>query len=145
MYILSGEGPQILYHPYDHPYFGQIFLAAMLKAIAYPDSLNPSEDGTGRTTETRHYMYSVKMLYLLPRILVGVLAVIDTFLLYKITERQYESKNVALIASIIFAIMPMSWFLRRTWLDSLMLPMLLFSILSALYIKGPHHIQYSQK
>jgi len=67
MYILSGEGPQILYHPYDHPYFGQIFLAAMLKAIAYPDSLNPSEDGTGRTTETRHYMYSVKMLYLLPR------------------------------------------------------------------------------
>ena len=46
MQVLQGLGPQeskITYdYGYDHPYFGQIFLAAVLSLINYPDSLNPS-------------------------------------------------------------------------------------------------------
>jgi len=31
-------------HPYDHPYFGQIFLASIFAIIEYPDSLNPNSE-----------------------------------------------------------------------------------------------------
>ena len=47
MIVMKNLGPQDPYYQYDHPYFGQIFLAAMLGIIGYPNSLNPSaEDGT---------------------------------------------------------------------------------------------------
>ena len=42
MYVLKGLGPQDPYYPYDHPYFGQLFLAGVFKLIGYPNSLNPS-------------------------------------------------------------------------------------------------------
>ena len=64
----------------------------------------------------------------------GVLAVVDTFLLYKIAERQYN-RNIAIIASVLFAVMPISWLLRRIYLDNLLLPFLLSSILFAVYMK----------
>jgi hypothetical protein len=60
------------------------------------------------------------------------LAVIDTFLIYKIAERMYN-RNVGLFASIIFAVMPATWFTRMILLDSILLPFLLFSILLAVY------------
>src|SRR5215211_1623827 len=62
----------------------------------------------------------------------GILAVIDTFLIYKIAERMYN-RNVALFASIIFAVMPATWFTRMILLDSILLPFLLLSILLAVY------------
>ena len=38
--VLQGMGPQesgsVYVYPYDHPYFGQLFLATMLKLIGYP-------------------------------------------------------------------------------------------------------------
>ena len=61
---------------------------------------------------------------------------VDTFLIYKISERRYN-KNVALIASVLFAVMPMTWILRRIYLDTLLMPLLLSSILFAIYIRGP--------
>lgn len=61
----------------------------------------------------------------------GGLAVIDTFLIYKIAERRY-SRNVAFVSAILFAVMPMGWLLRRILLDSLLLPFLLSSILFAI-------------
>ena len=64
----------------------------------------------------------------------GVLAVVDTFLLYKITECRYN-RNIAIIASVLFAVMPISWLLRRIYLDNLLLPFLLASILFAVYMK----------
>ena len=76
------------------PYFGQIFLAGALAIIGYPDSLNPSSD-----------IKSIETLYMVPRVLIGLLAVVDTFLLYKISERLYN-RNIAVIASILFAVMP---------------------------------------
>ncbi len=108
--------------PYDHPYFGQIFLASIFKIIGYPDSLNPKPGN----------IHSVEMLYLVPRVLMGLLAVVDTFLVYKIADRLYGRK-VAFIASIFFAVMPMTWMLRRIYLDSILLPFLLSSIFFALY------------
>src|SRR5437588_8840567 len=86
MHVLTGQGPQegTLY---DHPYFGQLFLAATLGLIGYPYSLNASSD----------ISYSTEMLYLVPRILMGILAIIDTLLIYKITNLRY-GKRVAFLA-----------------------------------------------
>src|SRR5215213_10279178 len=121
MHVMEGLGPQEAYY-YDHPFFGQIFLGTILKVIGYPESLNPSAD-----------VHSIESLYQVPRVLMGILAVVDTFLIYKISERMYN-RNVALFASIIFAAMPATWFTRMILLDSILLPFLLLSILLALYI-----------
>jgi hypothetical protein len=49
---------------------------------------------------------------------------------------------VALFASVLFAVMPLSWFTRRIVLDSIMLPFLLTSILLILEIRSnPKHVQ----
>jgi hypothetical protein len=120
MHVMEGLGPQEAYY-YDHPFFGQIFLGGILTIIGYPESLNPSPD-----------MQSIESLYQVPRILMGILAVIDTFLIYKISERMYN-RNIALFASILFAVMPVAWFTRMILLDSILLPFLLFSIFLAVY------------
>jgi Dolichyl-phosphate-mannose-protein mannosyltransferase len=126
MQVLQGLGPQesrdTYYFPYDHPYFGQLFLAGIFKLIGYPGILNP-EVGN---------LHSIEMLYLVPRVLMGLLAVLDTFLIYKIAERKYN-RTVAFIAAIFFAVMPFGWILRRVLLDSIQLPLILSSILCALY------------
>jgi hypothetical protein len=135
VHYLKGFGPQetsndpIAYpdYPYTHPYFGQLFLAGLLGVTGYPNSLHPTPD-----------VQSIEMLHLVPRSIMGVLAVLDTFLLYKITERRYN-KNVALIASVLFAVMPMTWILRRVYLDTLLMPLLLSSILFAIYIRAPNN------
>jgi hypothetical protein len=110
----SGQGLQPQ-ERYRAPYFGQIFLAGIFSIIGYPNiemgDKNP-----------------VEQLYLVPRLIMGVLAVIDTFLLYRITEYRY-GKNVALIASILFAVMPFTWMTRRIFLESIQLPFILTSIL----------------
>jgi hypothetical protein len=133
LHVLEGHGPQeqrnttwSLEHPYDHPYFGQLFLAGALGMIGYPDSL---ESRIGD-------VYSIEMLHLIPRILMGALAVVDTFLIFKVAERRYNNRNVAFIAAIIFAVMPMSWLIRRILLDSIFLPFLLLSILFAMDTKN---------
>jgi 4-amino-4-deoxy-L-arabinose transferase-like glycosyltransferase len=126
MQMFEGLGPQesisTYMFAYDHPYFGQLFLASVLKVIGYPDLLQPKVGD----------MHSIEMLYFIPRVLMGVLAVIDTYLVYKIAETRYNRK-VAFIAATLFAVMPLSWILRRIWLDSIQLPFLLLSILFAAY------------
>jgi hypothetical protein len=129
MSILDGTGIDPLAR-YAAPYFGQIFLAGVLGIVGYPDSLNPSDTGSGADV-----LHSVEMLYLVPRVLMGLLAVADTFLIYKITERRYHNRNVALIAAILFAVMPYSWLFRRIYLESIQVPFLLTSILFAVYVK----------
>jgi hypothetical protein len=125
MHVLEGMSPQESINYYDHPYFGQVFLASVFKMIGYPDSLNPSAaDGA---------VHSIEMLWLVPRVLMGILAVVDTFLVYKIAERRYNSRNVALIASILFAVMPITWLIRRVFLDNILLPFFLSSIFFAIY------------
>jgi hypothetical protein len=138
MQILEGLGhhyeqSSIYPHPYDHPYFGQYFLAGMLAVLGYPESLHLSSSTTAAIA-SGDMTHSIEMLYLVPRVLIGLLAVLDTFLVYKIAERRYNSnRTIALIASILFAVMPITWVLRKILLESLLLPLLLSSILLALY------------
>ena len=122
MHVLKGLGPEegALY---DHPFFGQIFLAGVLGAVGYPQSLHISADPS-----------SISLLYLVPRLVMGILAVADTFLIYKIADKRY-GKNAALISAALFSVMPISWIFRRILLDSILLPFLLLSILAALYSK----------
>jgi hypothetical protein len=108
---------------YDHPFFGQLLLASALEIIGYPDSISPKVVD----------LHSIEMLWIIPRLFMRLLAVIDTFLVFKIAELRYN-RNVALIASIIFAVMPITWFLRMIWLDSIQLPFVLASILFAIYV-----------
>jgi 4-amino-4-deoxy-L-arabinose transferase-like glycosyltransferase len=72
------------------------------------------------------------MLYLVPRVIMGLLAIVDTFLVYKIAERRY-SRNVAVIASVLFAVTPSLLYSRWILLDNILLPFFLSSILFALY------------
>ena len=76
----------------------------------------------------------------------GILAVVDTFLIYKISERRYN-RNVAFIASVLFAVMPLTtWLIRRILLDTIQLTFLLSSILFAVYIqKNPQITMIAKK
>jgi hypothetical protein len=129
MQVLEGEGlhepRNIFAHFYDHPFFGQLFLAGMLAAVDYPHIHSSDVSVSSRSIET---------LYLAPRLLMGVLAVIDTFLVYRIAEYRYN-KTVAFIAAVLFAVMPITWILRKILLESILLPFLLLSILFVLYNK----------
>jgi len=135
------EGPEDVLSHYDriytHPYFGQTFLAGALAIIGYPDSLHPSAGD----------VHSIEMLWLIPRVIMGLLAVVDTFLVYKIAERRYTNNNrtIALVASVLFAVMPISWITRMVLLDSILLPFLLSSILFADYLKDSKYNHNSNK
>jgi hypothetical protein len=124
--VIEGLGPQQDTF-YDHPYFGQIFLGTVFIVIGYPDITVPSMPASMQDMQR-----SVEMLYTIPRILMAILAVVDTFLIYKIAEWRYN-RNVAFIAAILFAITPLSWLFRRMYLDPIQLPFLLTAILFALY------------
>src|SRR5918911_3910350 len=114
--------------PYDHPFFGQLFLAGVFAIIGYPDlfSMNNNPSSEIEVDNT------IKILYSVPRILMGLLAVVDTYLVYRIAEYRYN-KTVAFIAAVLFAVMPITWILRKILLESILLPFLLLSILFALY------------
>ncbi len=121
MHLMNGLGLQEDPTFYDHPYFGQFFLAGIFSLISYPHNISPQLGNIN----------SIEMLYIIPRIIMGLLAVVDTFLIFEISERVYN-KKVALIASIIFGVTPLSWLLRWILLDSILLPFLLLSILLAI-------------
>ena len=57
MNVLQGLGPQesenVFHHPYDHPYFGQIFLS-ILGVVGYPSSSN---DIDGNPCSCRYFSY----------------------------------------------------------------------------------------
>jgi dolichyl-phosphate-mannose--protein O-mannosyl transferase len=77
----------------------------------------------------------IKRLYLLPRIWMGILSVLDTLLVYKICETRYNCR-VAALAAILFAVMPITWFIRRVLLDSILLPFFLASVFFAIFSKN---------
>lgn len=121
MTVLETGNPQEGYL-YDHPYFGQLVLGGILKLTGFGEIVQND----------------LEMSYLVPRVLMGLFAVLDTFLIYKITSKKF-SKSTAILASILFAVMPVTWLLRRILLDNIMLPLILSSILLALYSKDSKH------
>jgi hypothetical protein len=128
MNVLTNLGPQES-ELYDHPYFLQIFLGGILLLIGYPNLLHPTVGD----------VVSVVMLFLVPKLIMGILAIVDTFLIYKIAECYYnDNKNnikIAFIASTLFAVMPITLMVRTVWLEPVQLPFLLSSILFAIYVK----------
>ena len=126
MHVLVAHTPQEGKF-YDHPYFGQLFMAGILFLAGYPDSIHPSAEGD--------VLESVEHLWLVPKVVIGLLGIIDTFLIFKISERRYNAR-LGFIASILFAIMSIS-LLRTIFLESLQIPLLLSSIFFAVYAKDP--------
>jgi hypothetical protein len=135
MNILNNLGPQES-ELYDHPYFLQIFLGGILLFIGYPNSLHPIIGN----------VVSIHMLYLVPKLIMGILSIVDTFLIYKIAECYYDKNyngdiednshiRIAFVASILFAAMPITSTVRTVWLESVQLPFLLSSILFAIHAK----------
>jgi hypothetical protein len=122
IHVSDGFGPKEDAARYDHPYFGWLFLGSIFNLIGYPDSGNPTPGDSN----------SIEMIWLFPRATMGILAVIDTFFIYKIAERRYN-RNVAFIAAILFAVMPYTWLIRRVLIEPIQIPFLLTSILFALY------------
>jgi hypothetical protein len=120
MHMEQTGNPQEAYF-HDHPFFGQIFLAGVFYLTGYPGSIHPNSS-----------IQSLESLYLVPRVIMGVLSVFDTLLIFMISLKKYN-KRVAFIASSLFAVMPITWFTRRILLDSILLPFFLASILFALY------------
>ncbi|QLH05827.1 ArnT family glycosyltransferase [Nitrosopumilus ureiphilus] len=108
---------------YDHPYFGQILLAGVLQITNYPPDTS-TEPG------------SLQNLYLIPRLFMGLIAVLNTFLVYLIAKEKFNC-NVALLSSTLFAVMPYTWVFNRILLDSMLLPFLLASILLAIHFAKP--------
>ena len=130
--VIEGLGPQepleVYDHPYDHPYFGQIYLGSILALTGYPDNLNQSEEESAAT---------IQNLYLMPRLIMGIIAVIDTYLVYGIGEIRYGRK-VGFIAAVLFAVMPLTWMFRMVLLDSLLMTFLLLAIYLAIYNRRLH-------
>ena len=75
MVVLEGGNPLVPVYGvvflYDHPYFGWLFLGGLLGITGYPDSVHPSPGD----------VHSIEMLYFVPRVLMGILAVVDTFII----------------------------------------------------------------
>jgi len=121
--FLDTLDPSDPYEGYDHPYFGQILLSGFLYLVGYQNLTQGSD---------LNYL----LLLLIPRIFMGMLAVLDTFLIFKIVEVRY-STIVAFIAALLFAITPSTLLTRWILLDSLLIPLVLLSILFAvLSIRG---------
>lgn len=123
MNMIDTGNPQESYL-YDHPYFGQIILAGVLQITNY------SSNDISTDPE------SLQNLYLIPRLFMGLIAVLSTFLVYQIAKEKFGN-NVALLSSTLFAVMPFTWIFNRILLDSILLPFLLASILLAIHFAKP--------
>jgi hypothetical protein len=138
LHFLQSNNPQEGYF-HGHPVFGQVFLGMLLKLTEFTDTTHYYHS----KTDTNNYnsnnnlddsVESIKHLYLLPRIWMGILSVLDTLLVYKICETRYNCR-VAALAAILFAVMPITWFTRRVLLDSILLPFFLASVFFAIFSK----------
>jgi len=115
---------ELLYGLYDHPFLGQTVLAGFMYVTGYPDLFLTSTDPS-----------TLGMFYAIPRVLMGLLAVLDTFLIYRIAEKRF-GRRAAPIAAALFAVMPVSLTLRAVLLDSILLPFLLASVLLVMHVRG---------
>jgi hypothetical protein len=121
MHVLSGFGPQesLLY---DHPYFSQIFMAGVFYIINYPHLLNPTIDSE-----------SIKMIFFVPRLIMSMIALVDTILVYLIAKYWYNNRTIAITASTLFAVIPFTDPIRRVLLESIQLPFFLLSVFFAIF------------
>ena len=140
LHFLQSNNPQEGYF-HGHPVFGQIFLGMLFKFSGYTDTTQihhskiDNKYNINGNNNPDDSVESIKRLYLLPRIWMGILSVLDTLLVYKICETRYNCR-VAAMAAIFFAVMPITWFIRRVLLDSILLPFFLSSVFFAIFSKN---------
>ena len=106
---------------YDHPFFGQLLVGSLMWLSGYP------------SFAMEHTTSSIELAMAFPRIIMGMFAIIDTFLIFKICQR-VGSTRLALLASAFFAVTPMIWHFRLVTLDNIAMPFLLSSVLVSLSI-----------
>jgi dolichyl-phosphate-mannose--protein O-mannosyl transferase len=115
MHVVAGLGPQegmsdpiaINNQPYTHPHFGQLFLAEVLGVeFSDPNLAVPAASSLAHTIE---------LLYSLPRLVMGLLAVLDTFFIFMIAKRKYD-RSIAFVSSTLFAVMPIDLDPKRSLL-----------------------------
>jgi hypothetical protein len=137
-FLNSGSAQDGDFH--GHPWFGQVFLGTLFALSGFPEYLADSQNSgsdKGSPSDIQP-VEAIRDLYFVPRLWMGVLSIVDTFLIYKICDIRY-GQRVATLAAILFAVMPVTWFTRRVLLDSILLPFFLSSIFFALYsIKIKH-------
>ena len=90
LHFLQSNNPQEGYF-HGHPVFGQVFLGMLFKLSGYTDTTNiyyskndNSKYNINGNNNPDDSVESIKRLYLLPRIWMGILSVFDTLLVYKI-------------------------------------------------------------
>ena len=105
--LLNGAGIEYD-HFYDHPFFGWLLLGGILEIVGYPNTIHSNLDTT---------VESIEKIYSAPRIVMGFLVILDTFLVYLIVIYRYNNKTIAFFASLFFAVMPMTWITRFILLD----------------------------
>ena len=128
VYMERGVGilnHEVLYGLHDHPFFGQTVLAGFMYVTGYQGLFDDP------STEPSH----LEAFYAYPRAFMGLLAVLDTLLVYLIADRMF-GRRVAAVSAVIFAVAPMSLLLRLVLLDSILLPFALSSVLLALHSRG---------
>lgn len=107
---------------YDHPYFGPILLGMLLKVVIYPILILSDTQFQGFANDP----------YLIPRLIMSLFSIVDAFLVYALSKILYN-RDVGILSAVLFSIMPFTWALRRIYLESLLLPLFLGSILLVLY------------
>ena len=107
------------------PILDQSFWQPVLYIINYPAIIVPDF----------HDYSSVELTYIVPRLIIGFFSILDTILLYAITKIHYN-RDVAIISSLLFSIMPLTWAIRRIYLESILYPFLLSAILIIVYLKS---------
>jgi hypothetical protein len=109
-----------MWDAYHAPFFGQILLGTLLLLSGFPNFVMAQT------------IPSIELAIAFPRMLMGIFAIIDTLLVFKISQ-QVGNNKVALFASSLFAVTPMTLMIRFITLDAIALPFLLTSILISLY------------
>ena len=106
MHFLQSNNPQEGYF-HGHPVFGQVFLGMLFKLSGYTDTTNiyHSKNDNSKNDNSKYNINgnnnlddsveSIKRFYLLPRIWMGILSVLDTLLVYKICETRYNCRVAA--------------------------------------------------
>ena len=128
IYINRGVGildHEVLYGLHDHPFFGQTVLAGFMYVTGYQGLFDDP------STDPSH----LEAFYAYPRAFMGLLAVLDTLLVYLIADRMF-GRRVAAVSAVIFAVTPVSLLLRMVLLDSILLPFVLSSVLLSLHSRG---------
>ena len=116
------------------PTLDQSFWQAVLYIINYPAIIVPDF----------HDYSSVELAYIVPRLIIGFFSILDTILLYAITKIHYN-RDVAIISSLLFSIMPLTWAMRRIYLESILYPFLLSAILISSISKVVKELEYQNR